>query len=237
MRGSFILLFLAPVVAMASVIGGCAPGFCSVSNNQTIVGNLVTIDFSGSAEHGGSFTLDETLVTDGPSDPEFIGLVQLTLIARALGFATSSGALGTLGCGVSSSQVPGPDTHLVANECDLSGFVPASGEIPVSMQIQFGSASSAGFSLQARFDLIDRETGQISPLGVHFLVPEPSSLTLCVVGFLAAGIYRRKARRLRLRNSSVIALMERSGSSRSWATMNEKRSRPSLERRKSAAAR
>ena len=117
MRCSLVLLFLAPVVAMASVIGGCNPGICNETANETIVGNVVTIDFSAAAEHGGMFTLNETLVTDNSGTPGFIGEAILTFAAGVYGPATAFGTVGELGCGATSTHIGGPDDHPVVNRC------------------------------------------------------------------------------------------------------------------------
>jgi hypothetical protein len=111
-RSAVALLFLAPVVSMASVIGSCGPGLCHDAASETIVGNLVTIDFYVEAEHGADFTLNETLITDSSGGPPaFLGLVHLTLWADAFGGAAASGTLGAFQCGVFSNQIPGPDTN------------------------------------------------------------------------------------------------------------------------------
>ena len=201
-RGSIALLFLAPVVGMASIVGGCnpiTPGVCSSGAIETIAGNVVTIDFFATAEKGGLFTLDETLVTDsnlgGPPGP-YIQLVGLTLSSLAYGFTTSSGGLGPYGCAATSSRVPGPDTLPVIVNCYNGGGVVfilgALGQIPVHMQI----ASSGGdgeVRLQASFTELNTETGQSRPLSVSFLVPEPATMTLEGLGLLAVILLRRRA--------------------------------------------
>ena len=199
MRCSVVLLFLAPVVGMASVIGGCSPGYCSYTANETIVGDLVTIDFSAQAEHGGLFTLSETLVTDNSGDPGFIGGAILTFSAGVYGPATASGTVGSLGCGATSSGSGGPDDHSVSNTCfnSLGWAGPISlGQIPIDMVIQLGNAgfgSSGGFHLEARFNEFNFGTSEERPVSVHFLVPEPATMTMAGLGLLAVFLLRRRA--------------------------------------------
>lgn len=199
MRYSVALLFLAPVVGMASVIGGCSPGDCGYTATESIVGDLVTIDFSAHAEHGGLFTLSETLVTDNSGDPGFIGGAILTFWAGVYGPATASGTVGELGCGVIGTGNGGPDDHSVVNPCynSLGWAGPITlGQIPVEMVIQLGDAgfgSSGGFHLQASFNELNFSTGEERPLAVHFLVPEPATMTLAGLGLLAVFLLRRPA--------------------------------------------
>jgi hypothetical protein len=49
--------------------------------------------------------------------------------------------------------------------------------------------------LQASFSEINTQTGQTLPVGVQFLVPEPSSIVLCGLGLL--GLVFSKQGRLR----------------------------------------
>jgi len=202
-RSAFALLFLTPIVGMASVIGGCNPGLCNETANETIVGNVVTIDFSAAAEHGGMFTLNETLITDSSGTPGFLGLANVTLFAGVYGPATDSGVLGgpfsNIGCGATSAGIGGPDDHAVVNHCFNGGLVFPNfplGQILVNMVIQLGNAgfgSSGEVYLQASFSEMNKDTGQIRPLSVNFLVPEPGSIVLCALGLvgLVLGYCRR----------------------------------------------
>ena len=207
--GSIALLFLAPVVGMANVIGGCAPGFCSYVANETIVGNVVTIDFLATAEHGGGFTLSEILVTDSSGGPGFLGLANITLFAGVYGPATDSGVIGgpssNIGCEATSAGNGGPDGFPVVNHCYHGGVVFPDfplGQIPVDMVIQLGNAgfgSNGEVFLQASFSEMNTQTGQVRPLSVNFLVPEPSSIVLCGLGLAGLVLGKRGRSKLRQR--------------------------------------
>ena len=209
MRCSIALLFLAPVMGMAGVIGNCStfgnpPPFCNYGATETITGNVVTIDFFATAERGGSFTLNETLVTDSSVDVGFIGVVTLTLRALAYGSATASGQFPTttFGCAATSSQILGPDTKPVVADCYHGGvvFLPISRQIPIHMEILLGMGSGDVF-LQAGFSELNTQTGQIRPLAVQFQVPEPSSIMLWAVGLV--GLVLRRRGRSSLRDCSA----------------------------------
>ena len=196
------LLFLLPAVATAGVMGSCGPGPCNYYLSETIVSDVVTIEFDGLSLGGpgqggsGTFTLNDTLLAYGSGTPGSVGLVALTFTAGVFGTGTATGLLGpTIGCGATDSQIPGPDTHPTINSCYHGGYVPITlGQIPLNLQVQFGAASSAGLQLQASFFEVDPQSGETTPLSVQFPVPEPDSFSLCALGLIAVGILRRAAK-------------------------------------------
>jgi PEP-CTERM motif len=202
MRYSVALLFLAPVLGMASVVTNC-PSFLHCSYTDTIVDDVVTIDLH--AQGSGTFTLSETLVTDlsGPT-PGFIGFANLSFIAGVYGPATAFGTLGGIGCGVTGTGYGGPDEHSVVNRCYEGGQAFFFDKIlPVHMTIVSGCdllhTCDGEVFLQASFSEFNTETEEYRPLSVHFApAPEPGSIWLSGAGLVAAGILFRKRNRSNL---------------------------------------
>lgn len=136
--------------------------------------------------------------------PGFLELANITLFAFAYGPATAGGSLGgtfsNIGCGATSAGIGGPDGFPVVNRCYNGGVVFPTfplGQIPVDMVIQLGNAgfgSNGEVFLQASFSEMNKDTGQIRPLSVSFLVPEPSSIVLCGVGIVGLVLRKRRAK-------------------------------------------
>jgi hypothetical protein len=204
MRGSLFVILLAPIYAIAGVIGSCGPGggFCSFSATETAVGNLLTIDFNAVAEHAGGATLNEVVLLDLSGLPPGstmgeLGIADLTFFAGADGFTQSMGAFGGPGIAfpdiacAATSMNPNPDAPPVVNHCYNGGptFFHLQSAIPINMQISAGSGSGEVY-FQAAFFALDPVGSQIRPVGVS-LMPEPIPIWLCGAGLLAVCIYRK----------------------------------------------
>ena len=200
MRYSVALLFLGPVLGMASLVTNC-PSVLHCTYTDTIVDDVVTVDLH--AQGSGTFTLSETLVTDlsGPT-PGFIGLANLTFIAGAYGPSSALGTLGDIGCGAVSTSPGGPDDFPVVNYCH-DGHVFFSDKIlPIHMTISLGCdvfhSCDGEVFLSARFFEWNTETDETRPLSVYFApAPEPGSIWLSGAGLLAAGILFRKRNQIK----------------------------------------
>ncbi len=199
MRWSVALLFLSPVLGMASVVTNCYSAHCSYTD--TIVDDVVTIDLH--AQGSGTFTLSETLVTDlsGPT-PGFIGLANLTFIAGVYGPSSAFGTFGDIGCAAVSTSPGGPDDHSVVNRCYEDGQAYFFDRIlPVHMTIALGCdllhTCDGEVLLSASFFEWNTETGETRPLSVHFApAPEPGSIVLSGVGLMGL-VLRKQGRSLR----------------------------------------
>ena len=186
---------------MAGVIGYCPPlaSHCTYGADETIVGNVVTIDFVVQSDRAAWATLDETLITDGlavggvGSSSEFVGLVTLSLSAGVIG-ATASGEFGQIGCKADNFGIPfGPDTPVLVANCYQGGLILTSDVlIPVNMDINVSPGGFGRVILKATFFEMDTETGQTRPLAVQFQVPEPGSIVLCGIGLVGFLLRRGK---------------------------------------------
>lgn len=169
--------------------------------------NVVTIDFSAVSDLYGSFMLNETLVTDGlavggsgVSPPELLGLVDLSLAAGVIG-ATADGEFGQYYCLADNyGMVFSIDTPVLVNNCYPRFHFVLTSEvlIPVSMDIILSPGGFGRVFLKAAFYEMDTVTGQVRPLTVQFLVPEPGSIVLCGIGLGLLLLSRGGSRHCRL---------------------------------------
>jgi len=200
MRLSIVLLFLGPMIGLAGIIASCPPSasHCTYGASETIAGNVVTIDFSAVSDRGGSFQLNETLLTDGLAvvGSGYIGLVNLSLAAGVIG-SEADGAFGQYSCEANTLGMPfGPDTPVHVASCFSSGsatYLTSDVVIPISMNINLSPGGFGRVFLQAAFFEMDTATGQTRPLALQFQVPEPGSLSLFGIG-LAGLLFLRRSR-------------------------------------------
>jgi hypothetical protein len=195
MRYLFVLLLLVPVHAVASVLGSCSVQPCNYFANETVTGNVMAIDFGVSAQIG-SFTLNETLLTDFSNDPtRFLALVRLTFVAEASGFTHTGANLGGIFCDAVSSSV-NPDSPSIVHPCyqDFTSSFSEQKEVPIQMIIAAGAGSGNVF-LRAAFYEVEFQTSQMRPVNISFApAPEPGPVWLCAGGPLGLSAYRMRLR-------------------------------------------